>query len=129
LIAGMALALKETNPRIKVVGVEAAAMPGMSTSIAHGAVTPVPTQRTIADGIAVSRVGQRPFEIIQRYVDDIVTVDDEEIANAILLLLEEEKTVAEAASATTIAALVHDRIPLAHDKRVCAVISGGNIDV
>lgn len=129
LIGGMALAAKESNPKIKVIGVEAAAMASMRASLDAGEVVTVERQRTIADGIAVARVGERNFELVQKYVDDVVTVTDEEIASAILVLLEEEKTVAEAAAATTVAALLNDRIPAARGKRTCAVISGGNIDV
>lgn len=129
LIAGMALAAKETNPKIKVIGVEVEAMAGARDSRTAGHVVTVPRRRTIADGIAVARVGELPFGLIQRYVDDIVTVTDEEIASAILVLLEEEKTVAEAAGAAAVAALLHDRVPAARGERSCAVITGGNIDV
>lgn len=129
LVAGVAVALKETNPKIKVIGVEAAAIPAMRQSRDAGAVVTLPAARTIADGIAVRTVGERTFPLVQRYVDDIVTVDEEEIANAILLLLEGEKTVAEGAGAAPLAALVHGKVPSAAGKRVGLIVSGGNIDV
>lgn len=128
LIAGIAVAMKETNPKIKVYGVEPRVLPSMRASLDAGAVTTVGPGRSIADGIAVRTVGQRTFEVCQRYLDDVVLVDEEEIAEAILVLLEREKTVAEGAGAAPIAALLQHRLPLA-DKRVAAVISGGNIDV
>ena len=128
LIAGMALALKETNPRIRVYGVEAAAMPAMQQSLARGVPVEVPSRRTIAEGIAVARVGDVPFALAQRYVDDVVTVDDEEIASAILTLLEVEKTMVEGAGAVGLAALINKRLDLA-GKRVAVVLTGGNIDV
>jgi threonine dehydratase len=87
---------------------------------------------TIADGIAVRRAGERPFPLIQKYVDDVVTVEEEEIANAVLLLLEREKMLAEGAGAAALAGLINRRIPLLQEtrgKKVVVVISGGNIDV
>jgi threonine dehydratase len=129
LIAGMAMVLKETNPRIKIYGVETEAMPGMRASLAAGEVVTVPAVRTLADGIAVARVGALPFSLCRRFVDDIVTVSDEETASAILKLLEEEKTIVEAAAAVTVAAILNHHIPQLAGKKVCAVISGGNIDV
>jgi threonine dehydratase len=129
LIAGIACALKELNPRIQVVGVEAAAIPSMKASVEAKKVVDVPPANSIADGIAVKRPGAETFPMIQKYVDDIVTVDEEEIANAILLLLEREKTVAEGAGAVTLAALINGRIPRAQGRKVVMVLSGGNIDV
>jgi threonine dehydratase len=128
LIGGIAVAIKETNPKIKVYGVEPRALPSMRTSFASGAVTTVPAARSIADGIAVRTVGRHTFEVCQRYVDDIVLVDDEEVAEAILALVEREKTVAEGAGAAPLAALLQHRLPV-EGKRVAAVVSGGNIDV
>lgn len=128
LIAGIAVAIKETNPKIKVYGVEPRALPSMSASFTSGVVTTVPAARSIADGICVRTVGQSTFEVCQRYLDDVVLVDDEEVAEAILALVEREKTVAEGAGAAPLAALLHRRIPV-EGKRVAAVVSGGNIDV
>jgi threonine dehydratase len=128
LAAGIAVAIKETNPRIKVYGVETSALPSMREALRAGQVVTVPPARTIAEGIAVRRAGDLTFPIISKYVDDVVLVDEEEIAESILLLLEKEKTVAEGAGAAPLAALVHKRLPVA-GKKVAVVVCGGNIDV
>jgi threonine dehydratase len=128
LIGGVACALKETNPRILVYGVEAQEFPGMARALEAGAPVAVAAGKTIADGIAVRRVGEQALELVKRYVDGLVTVDEEEIAAAILLLLEREKTVAEGAGAVGLAALLHERLDL-RGKRIAIVLSGGNIDV
>jgi threonine dehydratase len=129
LIAGIAVAIKETNPRIKVYGVETSAVASMKVALEAGAPVMLPPARTIAEGIAVRRAGDRTLEIVKKYVDDIVVVDEEEIAEAILTLLEREKTVAEGAGAASLAALLHQRIPSVLGKKVGTVICGGNIDV
>ncbi|KAL0480532.1 tdcB [Acrasis kona] len=130
LIAGTALAIKSINPRIKVIGVEAEAMQGMIASKQAKKPVVVPFQTTIADGIAVKNVGEKTFKIIDKYVDDIVTVNDGEIAQAVLTLLEREKTMCEGAGATGIAAMLTNKINFtASQKRICVVLSGGNIDV
>jgi threonine dehydratase len=128
LAAGVALAIKETNPRIKIYGVETKAMASMKASLAAGKPVTVDAKKTIAEGIAVKTVGVKTLELCQRYMDDLVLVDEEEIAEAILLLLEKEKTVAEGAGAAALAALVHKRLPVA-GKKVAAIVCGGNIDV
>lgn len=128
LIAGIALALKELNPKIRIVGVQCEHVPSMKAALEKGRPVQVPPARTIADGISVRAVGAIPFEIVRRYVDEIVTVGEGEIAEAVLLLLEVEKTVAEGAAAVGLAALVHQKISL-RGKNVALVISGGNIDV
>ena len=128
LISGIAVAIKETNPKIKVYGVETAALACMKEALAAGAPVTLPAARTIAEGIAVRRAGARTLEVVRKYVDDIVLVDEEEIAEAILTLLEKEKTVAEGAGAAPLAALLHDRLPVA-GKKVAVVVCGGNIDV
>jgi threonine dehydratase len=127
LIAGIACAIKETNPKIRVIGVQTGRVPSMKESVAAGKPVLVPAATTIAEGIAVRRPGDRTFALVRRYVDDIVTVDEEEIANAILLLLEREKTVAEGAGAAPLAALVQRKVAL-DGKKVALVIAGGNID-
>lgn len=129
LISGVACALKETNPRIKIIGVQASAIASMKASVDAGVLTELPPGTTIADGIAVRRPGDYTFEMIRRYVDDIVTVDEEEIANAILLLLEREKTVTEGAGAAGLAALINGKIPSAKGRKAVLLLSGGNIDV
>jgi threonine dehydratase len=128
LIAGIALALKVSNPRIRIIGVQAEQVPSMKAALEKGRVVQVPPAATIADGISVRAVGEIPLELVRRYVDEIVTVSEAEIANAVLLLLEIEKTVAEGAAAVTLAALVNKKIAL-DSKKVALVISGGNIDV
>jgi threonine dehydratase len=129
LISGVACALKETHPHIQVVGVQTAALPSMKASFDANSLVSVPAGTTIADGIAVKRPGERTFELVRRYVDAVVTVDEEEIANAILLLLEREKSVVEGAGAVGLAALIHGKVPQARGKKTALVLSGGNIDV
>jgi len=128
LIAGVACAVKETNPKVRVIGVETSKLPSMRAAIGQGSPVTLAPKVTIADGIAVRCAGAVTFPLVQRYVDDIVTVDEEEIANAILLLLEKEKTLTEGAGAVTTAAVLQHKIPLS-GKRVGVFIGGGNIDV
>ena len=128
LIGGMALALKTLNPRIRIIGVQAEAIPSMRAALENGKPIRLPGSTTIADGIAVRRVGELPFELVRRYVDEVVTVTEGEIANAVLLLLEIEKTVAEGAAAVTLAALISKKAALC-GKTVGLVVSGGNIDM
>jgi len=128
LIGGVACALKETRPGIKVVGVETERVPSMKAALAAHVPVTLPPAATIGDGIAVRRAGDRTLPLVAKYVDEIVTVDEEEIANAILLLLEREKTVAEGAGAAPAAALLNHKTSL-KGLRTAVVISGGNIDV
>ncbi len=131
LIGGIACAIKESRPGVKIVGVQTSRLPSMSEAIQiHHPVT-IPPATTIADGIAVRRAGSVTFPVVERYVDQIVTVDEDEIASAILLLLEREKTLAEGAGAAALAALLQDRaaalvLPGAH---TAVLVCGGNIDV
>ncbi|PYV95295.1 MAG: threonine ammonia-lyase [Acidobacteria bacterium] len=128
LIAGVACALKESKPSIQVIGVQPARLPSMKAALDGDGPVTIPAAVTIADGIAVRRAGARTLPLIRKYVDDIVTVQEEEIANAILLLLEQEKTLAEGAGAAAMAALLNRRVALS-GKKVIAIVSGGNIDV
>jgi threonine dehydratase len=128
LIAGVACAVKETNPKICVIGVQTSKLPSMKAAIEKGELVTLPAKVTIADGIAVRCAGAVTFPLVQKYVDDIVTVDDEEIANAILLLLEKEKTLTEGAGAVAAAAVLQRKI-LQTGKKVGILIGGGNIDV
>ncbi len=128
LIAGVSLAIKAKNPKVKVVGVQSEEVAAMKASLAAGRRVALPAAATIADGIAVREVGEQTFELVRKHVDAVVTVNEEEIANAILLLLEIEKTVVEGAGATTLAALVNKKTAL-EGKTVVLVLSGGNIDV
>ena len=128
LIAGIALAVKQVRPQVKVIGVQTKNMPSMAQAVAQNKIVTCNGSPTIADGIAVKTPGDMTFEIIQHYVDDIVTVDEEEIASAILLLLERVKTIAEGAGAVAAAAVLN-RLQGYSSRKIAAVISGGNIDV
>ena len=128
LIGGIACAVKEMKPAVKVFGVQPSRIPSMKAAVAAGKPVTLDSAKTIADGIAVRRAGERTLPLVQKYVDDIVTVEEEEIANAILLLLEREKTLAEGAGAAAIAAVLNRKLPL-HGKRVAVLVCGGNIDV
>jgi len=128
LIGGIACAIKESNPKVKIFGVQPSRLPSMKVAVAEGKPVTISPAATVADGIAVRRAGDRTLPLVQKYVDDIVTVDEEEIANAILLLLEREKTLAEGAGAAAIASLLNHKLPLV-GKKVVVLVCGGNIDV
>ncbi len=128
LICGIAIAAKAINPDIKIIGVVASGARAMKDSYKSQMPIDSTSVRTIADGIAVRDVTPKLLDIIIKYIDDIVEVSDNEIANAILFLLERHKLVVEGAGAVSIAAIMHEKIELASSK-VCAVLSGGNIDV
>ena len=129
LIGGIACALKERRPEIRVVGVQTMRLPSMQRAISEGHPVTVAPATTIADGIAVRRAGAITFPLVQRYVDEIVTVNEDEIASAILTLLEREKTLAEGAGATALAAVLQRRTSLPAFIRVAVLVCGGNIDV
>lgn len=129
LISGIALALKEARPAVRVVGVEAAAAASALASRRAGRIVRIETSETIADGIATKQVGEHTFPLIERLVDDIVTVSENEIAGAVHQLLERQKLIAEGAGAAALAALLAERIPVTGPDVVVAVLSGGNIDV
>ncbi len=129
LISGIAVALKDARPEVRIVGVEAEAAPSARAARDRGAIVDLPPAETIADGIAVKRVGERTFPIIREHVEDVVVVSDEEIASAILLLLEQERTVVEGAGAAPLAALLAGRVPVSASETAVVVLSGGNIDV
>jgi threonine dehydratase len=128
LIGGIACAIKETSPKVQVIGVQTSRLPSMKAAVQEGKPVTIPAAATIADGIAVRRAGDRTLPLVQKYVDQIVTVDEEEIANAILLLLEREKTMAEGAGAAAIAAMVNRKIEMS-GKKIAVLVCGGNIDV
>lgn len=128
LVSGVASCIKQINPRIQVIGVQAAGAPAIAENFKKEEVTPSPTVHTIADGIAVKNPGKVTMEYINRYVDQMVTVSDAEIAGAILLLLERTKQVVEPAGATPLAAILNGKVDI-QGKKVCCVLSGGNIDV
>lgn len=128
LISGVAFAVKTLRPDVKVFGVQASGAPSMATSLKEGKIAHLNDVNTIADGIAVKEPGINTFDICNKYVDQVVTVSDEEIAAAILLLLEQQKLVSEGAGAVSVAAVMFDKIPVKSLKTVC-LVSGGNIDV
>lgn len=129
LIAGLAFAVKSVRPEVKVYGVQSDGAPSMLRSIERGAPDTLPSVATIADGIAVKRPGNLTYEYCKKYVDGIFTVTDDETAAAILALLEKEKVVSEGAGAVPLAAVLADKIPGLEGKKVCCLVSGGNIDV
>jgi threonine dehydratase len=129
LISGIALAIKDARPDVRIVGVEAAAAPSALESRRKGELVRIETSLTIADGIAVKQIGERTFPLVERLVDDIVTVGEEDIASAVHLLLERQKLVAEGAGAVPLAALLSAAIPVDEDETAVLVLSGGNIDV
>ena len=129
LISGIAAAYKQMLPSVRIVGVVAQGAPGMYHSFYKKAIQTTKSVRTIADGIAVRDVNERNFDYILESVDEIVMVDDEEIANAILYLLEKQKLVVEGAGAAAVAALLHHKFKIAQNESVGLVLSGGNIDV
>jgi threonine dehydratase len=128
LIGGIASAVKESRPGVRVIGVQTTALPSMQAALSAHQPVRMPPAPTIADGIAVRQAGKLTLELVEKYVDDIVTVDDEETATAILRLLESQKILAEGAGAAGVAALLRRKTGL-EKKNVAAVIGGGNIDV
>ncbi len=129
LISGVAFAIKSLNPNVKVYGVQAENAASMAKSIEQGEQVTLPTVKTFADGIAVKHPGDTTFRMIQQYVDGIITVTEDEIATAILALMEKQKVVAEGAGAVGVAAAMFHRVPDLAGKKVCCLVSGGNIDV
>lgn len=128
LIAGVAFALKMLRPDVKVYGVQAEGAPSMAKSIADGHKVHLDSVRTVADGIAVKEPGERTYNLVKEYVDEVVTVSEDEIAAAILALIEKQKLVAEGAGAVSVAAAMFNKVPIKGKKTVC-IVSGGNIDV
>ena len=128
LISGMAYTLKTLNPKVKVYGVQAMGAPSMKNSIVDGHIEELSSVSTIADGIAVKKPGEHTYALCEKYVDDIVTVTDDEISAAILALMEQHKLVTEGAGAVAVAAAMFKKVPIEGKKTVC-VLSGGNIDV
>lgn len=129
LISGVAFAVKSLNPKVKVYGVQASGAPSMVNSFHDGRIETLPSVSTIADGIAVKEPGSLTFELCSKYVDDIVSVTDDQISAAILALIEKQKMIAEGAGAASLAAIMFNKIPDLKGKKVCCLISGGNIDV
>ena len=128
LISGVAYAIKMLNPDVKVYGVQAENAPSMAESVRRGEAITLDTVQTFADGIAVKHPGDVTFDMVQKYVDQVVTVSEDEIAAAILALIEKQKLIAEGAGAVSVAAAMFNKLPIEGKKVVC-IISGGNIDV
>ena len=128
LISGVAFAVKSLNPNVKVYGVQATGAPSMFNSIKDGKIECLDSVSTIADGIAVKEPGENTFNLVSQYVDEIVTVTDDEISAAILALMEQQKLVTEGAGAVSVAAAMFNKVPIKGKKVVC-LLSGGNIDV
>ena len=129
LLAGVGVAVKSLRPEIRLVAVETAAAPSFSASLAAGRPVAVPIRPTLADGLAVARVGDLPFTLAAPLVDRVVTVDEAEVSLAVLRLLELEKTVVEGAAATALAAVLGDRCPELAGQRIVLLLCGGNIDL
>jgi threonine dehydratase len=129
MISGIAIAIKEVKPDVRVIGVEAQAAASARASRDAGEVVRIAQSDTLADGIATKRIGDLTFPLIERYVDDLVAVGEDEIAAAILLLLERKKTVVEGAGAVPLAAILANTLRFDEKETVVAVLSGGNIDI
>lgn len=128
MIAGIAIALKEMNPDIRIIGVEAEGAPSMKISMEKGSPTKLTSMQTIADGIAVKTPGQLTFKATKNLVDELVTVDDTEIAHTAYLLLQRAKILAEPSGVAAIAAVMHKKCKL-EGRNVVPIISGGNINM
>ena len=132
LIGGIACAIKQSNPSIQVIGVQTSRLPSMAAAVQQHHPITIEPATTIADGIAVRRAGDVTFPVVEKYVDEIVTVDEDEISSSILVLLEREKTLAEGAGATALAALLQRKTSLSGRSlpaHTAVLVCGGNIDV
>ncbi|MBO5106295.1 MAG: threonine ammonia-lyase [Clostridia bacterium] len=128
LISGVAFAIKTLRPNVKVYGVQASGAPSMYNSVKKGEIEALKSVSTFADGIAVKSPGENTFYYCSNYVDEIVTVNEDEISTAILTMMEQQKTIAEGAGAVSVAAVLAGKLPIKGKKVVC-IVSGGNIDV
>ena len=128
IISGIACTVKSIRPSVKVIGVQSVACPSAYESYRSGKITSVDSHHSIADGISVKQLGDLNFEIIKKYVDDVVLVEEDQIAAAILLLLERKKILAEGAGAVPLAALLNGSVTVPRGSRVVLLISGGNVD-
>ena len=128
LISGIAYTAKQIRPSIKIYGVQAAGAPSMYNSVKDGEIECLSSVSTVADGIAVKKPGENTYALVKEYVDEIALVTDDEVSTAILTLIEKQKMIAEGAGAVAVAAVMFGKFNL-KNKRVVAVVSGGNIDV
>jgi threonine dehydratase len=129
LIAGIAVAVKEALPAARVIGVESGASDAMTQALAAGTSVQIGNRKSLADGINAPYAGERCLEVVRRYVDDVVTVSEEEILAGLRLLIERSKFAAEPAAATPIAALLAGRVQTRPGEQVACVVSGGNLDL
>ena len=129
LISGVAMAVKSVKPSVRVIGVESAGAPGMRDSVSHGSVVTLDRVDCVIDGLRVRRVGETTFEIVRRYVDDIVTLPDEQIFDAMIWIMSHAKLVVEGAAAAPVAALLANLLRAASGSRVACVLSGGNVNL
>src|SRR5881396_3801704 len=129
LISGVSMALKASNPKIKIIGVESSNGPAMQQSVAAGRVITLDKIDCIIDGLRVKRVGDHTFSVVQRFVDDIVTLPDREIFAAMIWTMSHCKLVVEGAAAAPVAALLHGLIKAPAGSKVVAVLSGGNVNL
>ena len=129
LISGIALALKAHNPKVRIIGVESSGAPGMKRSVEEGRLVTLDRVDCIIDGLRVKRVGETNLEIVRQYVDDIVTLPDEDIFDAVVWTMHYAKVVPEGAAASTVGALLHGLIKAPKGSRVVAVLSGGNVNL
>src|ERR1700733_8287264 len=129
LISGVSAALKLTDPRIRVIGVESSGAPGMRSSIAAGHVVTLDNVDCIIDGLKVKRVGEKTFQVVQHFVDEIVTLPDDDIFDAMIWIMSHCKLVVEGAAAAPVAALLHGLVKLPPGTKVACVLSGGNINL
>lgn len=129
LLGGIGSVIKTLKPNVRVIGVVASGADAMKRSFASGKIERVESVRSIADGIAVRDVNAENFALLQQCVDEIVSVDDEEIANAILFLLEKQKLVVEGAGAASVASVLHKKFSFSQSDKIALVLSGGNIDI
>ena len=130
MISGITLAVKQFNPDLRIIGVQSEGASAMYTSLKKGRVVEIDRIQTIAEGTSVKRPGEQTFRIVQKHVDEIVLVTDDEIKKALILLLERAKLLVEPSGAAPLAAVLNRKIKkLAPDSRVAVVLSGGNIDL
>jgi threonine dehydratase len=128
LISGIAVAIKESNPRIRVYGVEPTGAASTRLSLDSGRAMRITSMNTIADGLAAPMTGELNYEIVKRYVDDVIVIDDDAIAEGVRQLLFSAKLLAEPAGAAGVGALLAGAVPLREGERVAAIVSGGNVD-
>jgi threonine dehydratase len=129
LISGVAMAVKAIKPSVRIIGVESSGAPGMRDSVKSGSVVTLERVDCIIDGLRVKRVGETTFEVVRRYVDEIVTLPDEQIFDAMIWVMSHAKLVVEGAAAAPVAALLHGLVDVPAGSRIVCVLSGGNVNL